>query len=268
MHLPPRGHLLVSTDLHGNLEDFRALKSRFESAPDVIWVQLGDVVHGPDDESRRERPALYDYPDDSMAIVDGMLALKAAHPDRFHYVLGNHDHGHVGGPHPSKFHDDEVEALERDLSPAKRAAIRALFADSLFAVATPCGLLLTHGVPSDELRSLAELDTLSLDVASNTERANELLKDLLTSYGQQPDVVTRMLAQVSLPGETFRVLVHGHDRDEAGYYVDGTNCLGLCIFGAPRENKRALFVDLAATYRSTADLRDGVEIVRLHATRR
>jgi hypothetical protein len=29
-----------------------------------------------------------------------------------HFVLGNHDHGHVGGPHPRKFHADEVEALE------------------------------------------------------------------------------------------------------------------------------------------------------------
>ena len=264
MHLPDRGRLLVSTDLHGNLEDFDALRRRFEATPDAIWVQLGDVVHGPDEESRRQRPALYDYPDESVAIVEAMLALKSDHPSRFHYVLGNHDHGHVGGPHPSKFHDDEVEALERDLPPAKRESVRALFADALLAVATPCGLLLTHGVPSDKLRSLAELDTLSLEVATNTERANELLRDLLTSYGQQPDVVARMLAKVSLPGERFHLLVHGHDRDEAGFYVDGSNCLGLCIFGAPRANKRCLWADLSATYASAADLRDGVEIRRIH----
>jgi len=264
VHLPNRGRLLVSTDLHGNLDDFEALRRRFESAPDVIWVQLGDVVHGPDDESRRQRPALYDYPDESIAIVEAMLALKSAHPSRFQYVLGNHDHGHVGGPHPSKFHDDEVEALERDLPLAKRDALRALFANALLAVATPCGLLLTHGVPSDRLRSLAELDALSLDVTKSDEHSNALLRDLLTSYGQQPDVVARMLAQVSTPAERYRVLVHGHDRDEAGFYVDGAEALGLCIFGAPRANKRCLWADLAAAYSSAADLRDGFEIRRVH----
>ena len=264
MHLPNHGRLLVSPDLHGNLDDFRALRRRFESVTDVIWVQLGDVVHGPDADARRDRPALYDYPDESVAIVEAMLALKTAHPDRFHYVLGNHDHGHVGGPHPSKFHDDEVEALERDLPPAKRDALRALFANALLAVATPCGLLFTHGVPSDRLRSLAELDALSLDVARNDERANALLRDLLTSYGQPPEVVARMLAQVSTPDERYRVLVHGHDRDEAGFYVDGAEALGLCIFGAPRANKRCLWADLAASYSSATDLRDGHEIRRVH----
>ena len=113
--LPPRGTLLISTDLHGNGEDFRALRARFLRAmqhdPEVHWVVLGDSVHGPDAAARAEHPELYDYPDESGAIVLELLGLRQRYPDQVHYVLGNHDHAHIGGPRTRKFYDDEAEHL-------------------------------------------------------------------------------------------------------------------------------------------------------------
>jgi hypothetical protein len=62
----------------------------------------------------------------------------------------------------------------------------------------------------------------------------------------------------------LRLVVHGKDLDEAGYFAEGGNQACPVVFGAPRENKRFLLLDLAASYRGVADFRDGVEIMRLH----
>src|SRR5512140_901628 len=149
--LPARGVLLISTDVHGNLEDFERLAAVFAAErarePETYWAILGDVVHAPDGPSRESAPALYDYADGSMAIVDRIVALREASPDHVLFVLGNHDHGHVGGPHTHKFHEDEVLALEAKLDDAQRARMRGLFQGALLAIAAPCGVLLTHGSP-------------------------------------------------------------------------------------------------------------------------
>ena len=87
--------LFVNTDVHGNLEDFLRMEAIWRAEPDARWVILGDVVHAPDDEARREKPELYDYDDGSLAIVERILDLQGT--GRVHFVLGNHDHAHVGG---------------------------------------------------------------------------------------------------------------------------------------------------------------------------
>lgn len=266
--LPTHGAALVSTDLHGNLDDFRALEQTFAAlGPDAHWVILGDLVHAPDPASRRDEPALYDYDDGSMAIVDGVIAAQRAAPGRVHLVLGNHDHGHVGGPHPRKFYGDEVEALESTLSPAERDRLRGLFGAALLAVVAPCGALLTHGSPDASLVDLAELDLPSLALGALDGRQRGILRALLTSYGQTDEVCREMLAAVSRRGGwDLRVVIHGHDRDEAGFFVEGETQLCPVIFGAPRAAKRCVLLDLAARYDSAASLRDGAEIRRLHPT--
>ena len=44
--------------------------------------------------------------------------LAAQYPGRVHALLGNHEHGHIGGPHTAKFAADEVALLEQILGPA------------------------------------------------------------------------------------------------------------------------------------------------------
>lgn len=267
--LPDRGTLLVSTDLHGNLEDFERLRALFEEAhradPDgAHWVFLGDAVHGPSDEARESKPDLYGYADQSLLMVQGILAVQQAYPGRVHFVLGNHDHGHVGGPHTSKFHEDEVTWLEASASAEELAAMRRLFEEALLAVAAPCGLLMTHGAPNESLERLEDLDALSLTGEGNDERQEGILRSLLTHYGQPDPIAARVLANVSRGGLDLRVIVHGHDRDERGWFAEGQRQLCLCIFGATRANKRYLRVDLGGSYRDVSSLRDGFEIRRLY----
>jgi hypothetical protein len=268
--LPSRGSLLVSTDLHGNGEDFRALRDLFiaqvERDPATRWALLGDLVHAPDARARAEQPALYGYPDESWAIVDGVLELRRRCPGRVLLVLGNHDHGHVGGAHTRKFYADEVEHLEAQLDASQLAALRGLFEEALLAVSAPCGLLLAHGSPGVELADLAELDRLALDESLNDAAGSALLRTLLTSYGQSDEVSLRVLRAVSAAsGLDLGLVVHGHDRDEEGWFVEGEHQICPVLFGAPRENKRYLRFDLSKRYRGVDDVRPEIELRRVHA---
>ncbi len=267
--LPDRGTLLVSTDLHGNGADFRRLRELFLAElhrdPETHWLLLGDLVHGPNLRIRRTDPELFDYADESYPIVQGVAELRAAHPGRVHLILGNHDHGHVGGPHTSKFHSDEVLHLESTLDEGERELLRELFEQALLVAAAPCGVLFAHGSPSDLLVDLERLDALALRPAENGPAGERLLLSILQSYGQPRETSARMLRQVGARhGLELHVVVHGHDKDEAGWFAEADNQLCPVLFGAPPAHKRYLRLELAARYRSASDLRDGVELLRLH----
>jgi hypothetical protein len=266
--LPGQGLLMVSTDLHGNGDDFRRLRQHYlglrPGAGPVYWCLLGDAVHGPDETARRRRPDLYDFADESPAIVEGILALREQYPGEVLYVLGNHDHGHAGGPHTGKFHRDEVAHLEEAVGPAGVAALRRLFEPALLAVAAPCGVLLAHGSPDDRLAALDDLDDVALSPGSNDAYHAHLLESFLTSYGQPGGVTARLLARLSTAELPLRLVIHGHDRDEAGYFVEHGNQVCPVIFGAPRPSKRFVVLDLAASYASVEALREGVEVRRVY----
>ena len=263
--LPPRGALVANTDIHGNLEDLRALRRAFEAeGPDAHWVILGDIVHGPDDRAREHTPELYGYEDASGQIAVEIAEAMREHPGRVHFVLGNHDHGHIGGPHTRKFFRDEVEHLEARLSTDERAALSAILEGALYAVIAPSGLFLSHGSPNDSLKRLEDLDAIGLRPADNDAYANDVLQSFLTHYGQRDEIAARFLATVSKSGVPVSVVVHGHDRDERGFFIEGERQLCLCIFGAPRDAKRYLRADLGGRYTSARDLRDGIEIRRLY----
>lgn len=269
--LPDHGVLMISTDLHGNLGDFIALRDHFLEAlrhRDIHWAILGDLVHGPDARSRCRCPRLYDFDDRSWDVVEHVEELRARYPERVHLLLGNHDHGHVGGPHTSKFHPDEVEHLEASLDEDQRRRLRALFADALLLLLAPCGLLMSHGSPDASLIDARQVDTLSLRYEENDAHGQWLLSTLLTSYGQSDDIAASVLRYVSRQtGLELGVVVHGHDRDESGFYREGHHQLCPVLFGACRGEKRFVRVDLGAHYEDVDALRDGVEILHLYDSR-
>lgn len=260
------GPLLVNTDLHGNREDFERLEAVFRDlGPGAHWVILGDIVHGPDPASGASQPALYGYPDDGPWLIERVHALLDAHPERVFFVLGNHEHGHAGGVHTAKFHDDEVRHLEARLGPVGTASLQRLIDRALFGVAAPCGVLLAHGSPDATLQRLDELDALDLKGNGHTREQQLVMASFLRAYGQPRDRTEALLAQLrASSGLDLRVVVHGHDRSEDGLFYEGGNQVCPVIFGAYREHKRYVCLDLAAHYPSAEALRDGHEILRLY----
>lgn len=269
--LPSAGELLVSTDLHGNLEDFEALERHFEAARarglDLYWVLLGDLVHGPNPEAAQREPALYGFADESPTLIDRLHALEARHPQRVVFVLGNHDAGHLGFKRTSKFHPDEVDALERRLSMAQRSRWMDLLERAPLMVLAPCGLVLSHGAPGDALQSRSLLEGPLPPSPADVARFRAV-HEVLSSYGQPGPVAAAMLARLSEEtGFDLRVVVHGHDRDPAGWFIEGDNQVQPVVFGAPRENKRVLWVDLSKPVSSARALVD-TSLRWLHAPER
>ncbi|MBS2028257.1 MAG: hypothetical protein JST54_10160 [Deltaproteobacteria bacterium] len=83
-------------------------------------------------------------------------------------------------------------------------------------------------------------------------------------FAQPGEVTARVLAAVSEPNCPLTFLVHGHDRDPNGWFIEGGNQIEPVIFGAPRANKRYLRLALDARYPGVTALRDGEEIRRLY----
>lgn len=258
----------MSADLHGNLEDFERLRGLFLAAlakdPDTHWAVLGDSVHGPDAAARAERPDLYDFPDRSADVVAGLVELEARCPDRLHYLLGNHDHAHLGGPRTARFHADEAAALEAGLAPEAVEALRSFFGQALLGLLAPCGALLAHGSPDDALEALEDLDAVSFVPEENEAYCAHLLDTFLRSYGQPGEVTARLLRTVSRSGAEARFVLHGHDRDEAGWFTEGGNQGCPVLFGASREAKRVVWLELGARYPSLEALEEGRELRRLY----
>jgi predicted phosphodiesterase len=268
--LPDQGRLLISTDLHGNREDFERLCAIFfglrktaEDPTTIHWALLGDLVHGPSDRARERDPVRFGYLDESPWLVEAVIALRERYPDNIHVVLGNHDHGHIGGPHTSKFHADEVVALERRMSGPAIERMRGLFSEAMLALAAPCGLLLCHGSPDEQLDSLATLGAIDPSDEPDISRSS-MLRSLLTSYGQRGETTATLLRQLSSPELELRVVVHGHDVDLSGWYVEHGNQACPVLFGAVPAQRRYLVVELGHRYQRAEDLREGIEVLRLY----
>lgn len=264
--LPARGTAIVSTDLHGNYEDFARLRQIFDERiaqdPQTHWVILGDLVHGPSPKVQRQFAELFGFPDESSRIVEETRQLCVAYPERVHFVLGNHDYAHIGGPRTAKFYADEAAHLESQMDDDEVAEMRAFFEEALLAVVTPCGAFLCHGAPGLELDGIEELD--DIDLPARTPRQREILRHLVNTYGQPHEDAERFLRSVSRPEAPQRFVIHGHDKDEKGWFVEGGNQLCPTLFGAPRSRKCYVVLDLAASYPSVEALRLGEELRRLY----
>ena len=108
LRLPDHGRLLVCTDLQGCLRDFQRVVQLFQQAlldhqGDAHVLFTGDLIHGPhiDPEDWPDFLGEY-YRDASGEVMMAYARLAAQYPGRVHALLGNHEHGHIGGPHTAK----------------------------------------------------------------------------------------------------------------------------------------------------------------------
>lgn len=260
--LPDFGRLLVATDLQGNVGDFLRVETIFEDAlaqdAATILVVTGDLVHGPElDEAEWPEYLGTYYRGDSKTLLERASGLQERHPGQVHYLLGNHEHAHVGGPVVSKFFPDEANRLEELFGPDETARMRKWLAGWPFlAIAPHAGLCMLHAAPHAHIQNAAEIERLPLDGyfelpieetstggglgallwarTTSTERANDFLRALDPS---------------------LCVAVYGHDVARAGYAVDREPLLCLSTsFGCYDGDKLYLDWDLSVRASSAQDV--------------
>lgn len=260
--LPERGRLIVSTDLQGNVGDFERVEEIYERAckhPEgAVLVITGDLVHGPE-LSPDEWPDYLGsyYRGDSKRLLEKAKKLMERHPGRVHYLLGNHEHAHVGGPVVAKFFPDEARRLEDLLGPALTRSMKVWMRTWPFvAVAPKAGIVMLHAAPHAAIEAAADLDKLPLDgfldltLADSAARAT--LAALLWARTTSSERAHSFLRAI-LPGS--KVAVYGHDVARAGYAIDREPL--LCVstsFGCFDGDKLYLEWDLAEPVKTAADL--------------
>jgi len=270
LRLPDHGRLLVCTDLQGCLRDFQRFVQIFEQAlvehhGDAHVLFTGDLIHGPhiDPEDWPDFLGEY-YRDASGEVMMGFAELSARYPGRVHALLGNHEHGHIGGPHTAKFAADEVALLEQILGPAATARMRSIIQTFSLAAVTRCGAVFTHGAPAAQIDSIAELEAADL---SGAHYASPL--DVLDT----PVVGKILWARSATEAEARRFLralngtisIYGHDVIPEGYEINGdTQMVVSTSFGVFDANKVYVSLDLATKYRVIHDLRVGHEVLPLY----
>ncbi len=273
LRLPDHGRLLVCTDLQGCMRDFRRFVEVFEQAlldhqGDAHALFTGDLIHGPhiDPEDWPDFLGEY-YRDASGEVMMAYAALAAQYPGRVHALMGNHEHGHVGGPHTAKFAADEVILLEQILGPASTARMRGIIQTFSLAAVSRCGAVFTNGAPAAEIESIADIEAADLSGAGFASPLEIL----------DTPVVGRILwARSATHGEARRFLralggtiaIYGHDVVPEGFEITGDE--QICVstsFGLYDPNKIYVSLDLAARYKNVHDLRIGHELLPLYPDR-
>lgn len=262
--LPSEGRLIVATDLQGHVEDFVALEAIFEAEaarPEgAVLVVTGDLVHGPE-LSQSEWPGHLGsyYRGDSVALLERAAALAKRHPGRVHYLLGNHEHAHIGGPVVSKFFPDEAARLEHLLGPERSVWLRDWLLDwPIVAVAERAGIAMTHGAPHAVLESADDIEALPLGPVQGAVDLDG--RSLLALLWARTTSTERARAFLRHLDPKLRVSVYGHDVAPAGYAIDREPL--LCIstsFGCHDGDKLYLSWDLSTPATSAAHVaREGL----------
>jgi hypothetical protein len=253
IQLPDRGRLLVATDVQGNVGDFDRVAAAFEDAAKsregAHLVVTGDLVHGPE-LSEADWPDYLGtfYNGDSKTVLEHARELSERYPGRVHYLLGNHEHAHVGGPVVSKFFPDEAQRLEELLGEQGTQRMRAWLRTWPFvAVARHARLVMLHAAPHARIRTADDLERLPLDgfdtIPLEDMSTRGILGALLWARTTTTDRAFEFLR--ALDAEA-RVAVYGHDVARSGFAVEREPL--LCVstsFGCFDGDKLYLEWDLA-----------------------
>jgi hypothetical protein len=270
LRLPDHGRLLVCTDLQGCLRDYHRIVEIFERMRgdgdgDVHLLFTGDLIHGP-------RLALEEWPDflgeyyrdASGEVIDELAALMQRHPGRVHALVGNHEHGHLGGPHTAKFAADEVTLLEQQLGAEATARMRGVMADFALLAIAPCGAVFTHGAPAATIASVRDIEDTRLDGFDHGSPLDVLDTPVLGAilWARSADPLTARAFVHALGGT---LCIYGHDVIPEGFERIGDEQMVVSTsFGVFDRHKVYVELDLAARYRSVDELRVGREILPLY----
>jgi hypothetical protein len=229
VRLPAGVEILIAGDIHGNVENFRAILKTADLAEHPRrHLVLQEVVHGP-----------FRYPgggDKSHQLLDLISALKCQYPARVHYLLGNHELAQWQNQRIGKGDDDQNQIFQGGLSEAygdQAEAVYAgyldLFAAANLAVLAANRVLLCHSFPN--AKQLATFDWAVL------EREELHPEDLVLGGAVHSLVWGRDLRQPHVEEFLRKVdadlLITGHIPCDTGYMVPNDRQIILDALGTP-----------------------------------
>ena len=238
-HLPDRGRLLVTGDLHDHGLNFqRILKlAGLEKGADRHLI-LHEVIHGEQRINGRDL---------SVRMLARVAALKLAYPDNVHILQANHELAQLGGEGILKdgvsvveAFDEGVDFLYDEQADAVREAMGTFIRSHLLAVKCANGIFISHSLPSPRV-----LETFDLTVLERVPTEADL-----TYKGSAYEMVwgrnhTQPLADTLAEAWGAKLFVMGHQPAEMGYETEGQSML---ILASDHDHGCVLPIDLASDY--------------------
>jgi hypothetical protein len=221
--------VLVGGDLHGNLDNFRQLLQNADLAhhPRRHFV-LQEAIHGP-----------HRYPnggDKSHQLLELVAALKCQFPQRFHFLLGNHELAQTTGRAVGKFDENlnqlfllGVEFAHGDEADRVFAAYQELLAIVPLALRSANRILFSHALPSFEHLADFRLQSLLREPSDEADLLpGGAIYALVWDRDVRPETTSLFLEKVDADW-----LISGHLPCEQGYEIHGERHLILDSLGSP-----------------------------------
>jgi hypothetical protein len=239
VHLPRKGRLLITGDLHDNgrnLQRIIKLAALHESADN--YLILHEIIHG---------PHLVNGRDLSVRTLARVAELKLKYPNQVHILLANHELSQIAGAGISKDGLNVCEAFNAgidfiygDAADKIRAGIDRYVRSLNLAVRCDNGLFISHSLPG--FRKLENFDPAVID--------RELTDADLQSGGSAYDMVwgrhhSQELADQLAARWGVKVFIMGHQPTDEGYQVQGTSML---ILACDHNHAQVVPVDLSKRY--------------------
>ena len=220
--------VLVSGDLHGNLENFRRLLAKADLARNPQrHLVLQEVLHGP-----------YHYPaggDKSHQLLDLTAALKCQFPRQVHFLLGNHELAQCTQRRIAKGDLDLNQCFREGVGTAygsRAPEIYAVYLELLARVPvvlrTPNRILLSHSLPSAS--KLEKFDPSALEREVSTEAdllPGGSVHSLVWGRDTRAETVATFLAKMDAD-----LLISGHVPCDKGFDTPNDRQLILDSLGA------------------------------------
>jgi Calcineurin-like phosphoesterase len=236
--LPSAADVLVVGDLHGHLANFQsALKLANLADHPRRHLVLQEVIHGPN--------RYPDGGDKSHQLLDLVAALKCQHPERVHFLPGNHELAQATGRSVAKDDTDYngifvagIQSAYGDHADAVYAAYLNLIAAAPLIVRTTNRVFVSHSLPSALKLPRFRYDDLLRDTEPVDLKSTGSAYAISWGRDTRPDHVAAFLALVDAD-----LLVTGHIPCENGVWAPNDRQIvldamqspgGYCLFPVDR----------------------------------
>ena len=249
IELPDYGRLIVVSDLHGNLKDYkRYLRLWNKDDLNCHIVFIGDLIHAMDGH------------DGSVEIIEDAMFKSQEYPN-YHCLLGNHEWAHILNQDIYKNERNlriEFEILVSHkkgyMEPSLTNYIR-FFKSMPYFLKTSNGLFISHTGPSKDISSMVDFYRMCHDGPDSSS----LYGFLWNRHSMGLNRYTIEDIDKFLNIMDCKLMIVGHTVIDSGYKVIGKQLiLSSCFFTS---SKSYLDIDLSKEYKSMDELIDDVRLL-------
>lgn len=249
IELPDYGRLMVVSDLHGNLKDYkRYLRLWNKEDPNCHIVFIGDLIHAMDGQ------------DGSVEIIEDAL-FKSQEYSNYHCLLGNHEWAHIinkdiykNGRNLKEEFEILVSHKKGYMEPSLTNYIR-FFKSMPYFLKTSNGLFISHTGPSKNITSQADFYLMCRD----DHNSSSLYGFLWNRYAMGFDKYTTDDIDKFLNIINCKFMIVGHTVVDSGYKIIGNQMVLSSSFFT--SFKSYLDIDLSKEYKSMDDLIEDIKLL-------